>query len=381
MKCYVLPLNKMFHRVAGFQCCFDPASTSRDYGVRLLHAKMHPPPSRHHQLRISGFYRSHVPVPSPSLKCCNKLYPDREICTHISLRMASTPTASTLPNRVAYQYGLEGRRGSILKSQSRFLNQIPLEIRNSIYQLYIEGVGQSRFTDKPLQTDWKLFGLSIIPRLYDPPLLRIDGYGLLPLRQTCRQIYQELAHQVSFNVDTVRIGSYNFEHKEKDPLVHWRTAYSLLESHPGLRLSVTNVIVRMPAMRDEMMRHSQLSVGHVNSNILRQFDEKFAAVVPGLKQCLQKFAILQWLTIIITVEKRQAPDFDPLLGLHDILGKAGTRIKMCPPSAGLRSYDSWVSEWEDAFNICLKNREVEDMSLQAVLLAGAQITKVPKRRQ
>jgi hypothetical protein len=104
-----------------------------------------------------------------------------------------------------------------LQTGSKFLDKLPLEIRNSIYQICIEDAKQSHWWDRPPPGTVRNRGfcLSILPRLYDPPILQIEGYGSLPLRCTNRQIYEELARQVSFNVDRVRIGSCNFEYKEK----------------------------------------------------------------------------------------------------------------------------------------------------------------------
>lgn len=142
-------------------------------------------------------------------------------------------------------------------SSSAFLKVLPLEVRNVVYQMIIEDAKSSIWWERTSLVSKERFGLSIVPRLYDPPVFRIEGYGSLPFRAVNKQVYEELAREVSFNVDRVRLGSYNFEHKEKDPLMHWKAAFSLLENHPGLRKSVTTVFLKMPSIRDEMVRNSQ----------------------------------------------------------------------------------------------------------------------------
>lgn len=262
--------------------------------------------------------------------------------------------------------------GSTLYTGSSFLDKIPLEIRNYIYQICIEDSKQSHWWDRspPGTVRVRGFGLSILPRLYDPPMLQIEGYGAIPLRCTNRQVYEELARQVSFNVDRVRIGSYNFEHKEQDPYVHWRTAYTLLENHPGLPKSVKHVTIKMPSIRDERLRSSQLSFAHMDPNLLRKFEEGFAAIVPGLVHCLNGFQSLQRLSIKITVEKRNPPTFYPVLPLYAIC-EPDTEVEISPPQEGLRSYEPWITKWEHAWGNCLRNKEIEDKNIQTALLAGA----------
>jgi hypothetical protein len=163
---------------------------------------------------------------------------------------------TSIPSSPHLVFGVAPRQR---ESRSALLKVIPLEVRNVIYQLVIEDAKNSKRwerTSLSLSSNQR-FVLSIVPRLYDPPTFQIGGYGSLPLRQVNKQIYEELALQISFNVDRIRIGSYHFEYKESDPLIQWHTAFSLLENHRGLRKSVTYVFVKMPSIRDEMLRNSQ----------------------------------------------------------------------------------------------------------------------------
>jgi hypothetical protein len=123
-------------------------------------------------------------------------------------------------------------------------------------------------------------------------------------------------------------------------------------------------------MRDERLRTGKLSFGPTDYKSLRKFEEGFAAIVPGLVQCLSGLRSLQRLSILITVEKRNPPNFSSLLPLHEICGQ-DTHVEMSPPQEGLRTYDSWITIWEHAWSICLRNKEVEDKNLQAAILAGA----------
>jgi len=181
---------------------------------------------------------------------------------------------------------LAGRTRYMPPATSLFLHMLPIEIRNRIYQLCISIAMNS---EKWTRSSSTRFGISVVSLLYDPPSMRIEGCAPLPLLLVNRQIYRELVREISFNVDRLRIGGYLFEYKEKQPNIHWKAAFSLLDSQPGLTKSITSISIQMPSLRDEMRRCNRTSVSHMSPSAIRRFDDNFPTIIPGLMKCLGRF--------------------------------------------------------------------------------------------
>jgi hypothetical protein len=109
-------------------------------------------------------------------------------------------------------------------------------------------------------------------------------------------------------------------------------------------------------------------VRDVDTEIIRKFDKYFDMMIPRLVKCLAIFQSIKCISFAVTVEKIEPPNFDALLPLLEIC-EQNTVVEMSPPQAGLRSYDPWISKWEDAWSICLRKKQREDLNLQAALLA------------
>jgi hypothetical protein len=243
------------------------------------------------------------------------------------------------------------------KTSCTFLERLPGEIRNLIFELCILRALVSPKTPasqpKPGENG---FSMTVCPRWHGPVSIRMKGIGSIPLLFVCKQIYEELSGLIYSAVDKICIGGYILQHRAEDPSLRWKYAYSLLKKLPNLQNFTRDVKVRLPCMRDDLLRGHWTALGLKYPETSRIHSGKYDpwVVLPDLEAFLSTFTSLSILEIVVTVDKGEPPDFQRLLPLYDLCGK-GTSIEFSEPQMPSRFVDrsTWTSCWTIAWNECL----------------------------
>jgi hypothetical protein len=247
------------------------------------------------------------------------------------------------------------------KSQPSSLEALPGEIRNDIFELYIQGAlkptrGASWSTTRPA----KGILLSILPQWHGPARMRIDGIGPLALLFVNKQIYNELASLVYCRVENLRIGGYIMQHPNDDPTLRFQPLYPLL-LNPYICRFTRSIKLKLPSTRDDLHRRHCSLRGFSITGFKGQTNppklEAILSVVPGLVECLKSFDSLSNLEIVITTELTNPPDFEPLLPLYDLCGNRTNVVFDAPIEYfGINVYSTWLQwteRWDNAWKNCL----------------------------
>jgi len=237
---------------------------------------------------------------------------------------------------------------ALSKRSPSFLQTVPGEIRNQIFQYCIEDAVKSPKAKRSKElSGGRCFQVSVMPRWSGPGCLRMDGIGPLPLLFVNWQIHHELSTLIYGMVDEVSIGGYILQYDGEDPTTRWKCAYSLIQRHLNLQLYTRNLTISLPYLRGDVVRGHCRSLG-LKYPTERKVKSKAWAVIPELKEFLGTFKALEGLTIVIRVERREPPDFEELLPLYAIYGDRMTMvIREVHPSSetGFVWTDPWLDLW------------------------------------
>jgi hypothetical protein len=181
----------------------------------------------------------------------------------------------------------------------------------------------------------------------------MNGIGPLPLLFVNKKTYYELSSLVYAMISHVSIGGYIIQYRDEDPNVRWNVAHSLIQKRPNIAAFVKNVKVSLPYVRNDLFDRYWGSLGLQTPREVPTKCDPWA-MVSSLEQFLRKFRDLESLTIVITADKRDTPDFEKLLPLYDLCGeKTVVEMVMLSSQNGLPRILSWVPMWENAWIECL----------------------------
>lgn len=86
-----------------------------------------------------------------------------------------------------------------------------------------------------------------------------------------------------------------------------------------------------------------------------QVTSKPWAMLPGLVEFLGEFGALEKVKLVVTADGSEVPDFEPLLGVHNVCGH-GTAMEVVAPhsTASWATRESpWAARWMEAWAECL----------------------------
>lgn len=274
-----------------------------------------------------------------------------------------------------------------LTRKPRFLELLPGEIRNQIYDFYIQdalnsakakarrkreaqsrGIWRSGYYDPPPPKP-REFEVSVLPRWHGPSVLRLEGFPPLPLLFVNKLIYNELSGLIYSRVDKVTIGGLILQYRSEDPNVRWRSAYALLKKKPDVLKFAKNITIKLPSTHDDILNPPWIPIGGASQrrpSRPAQDDGTCFKVIPGLEEFLHNFESLTKLEIIIQVHPREPPDFTPLFRLFNITHRM--KVRFSGSSRELNSFPHWPTQWNQAWTASLKKKETSD--LEAALLVS-----------
>jgi hypothetical protein len=238
------------------------------------------------------------------------------------------------------------------KASSYSLDYLPGEIRNQIFDLcIIDAVKVSKVNE--IVREEEALTISVLPRWQGPGRFRMNGIGPLPLLFVNKKTHSELSSLVYSMISQVSIGGYIMQYRDEDPNIRWNVAHSLIQQRPNIPAYVKRVKVSLPYVRNDLFDGYWGSLGVTSP---REVPTKYDpwAIVPGLEQFLRTFRVLETLTIVITADKRTAPDFEKLLPLYDLCGgKTVVEMVMMSPHNSAPRISTWLPLWENAWIECL----------------------------
>ena len=230
------------------------------------------------------------------------------------------------------------------KASSYSLDHLPGEIRNQIFELCMnDAIRASKAND---------LTISVIPRWQGPGEFRMNGIGPLPLLFVNKKTYNELSSLVYATISEVSIGGYIIQYPDEDPNVRWNVAYSLIKQRPNILAYVKKVKVSLPYVRNDVLDGYWRSLGVPSPGDVPTKCDPWS-IVPGLKQFLRKFRAMEILHLVITANRRDPPDFEKLLPLHNYFGRTTVEMVTTTPHNRTLRISTWLPLWENAWTECL----------------------------
>ena len=247
------------------------------------------------------------------------------------------------------------------KPQSSGFETLPGEIRNQIFEYYIQtALRPTKPASRSTKSPSRCLELSILPRWHGPVRVCMHGIDPLPLMFVNKRTLHELASVVYSRVEVLRIGGYILQSPKDDPTLRWNLIHPLLRN-PYISRLMRSVKITLPTIRDDIHRkycdiRGFHNTGFRDENMSSDF-QPVLSVIPGLVECLENFLVLSSLEISITAESVRPPDFDPILPLYDLCGPRTTVVfvdHLKPLGWLYRNVRSpWSERWDIAWQSCL----------------------------
>ncbi len=237
-------------------------------------------------------------------------------------------------------------------TSSALLEKLPGEIRNLIFQFCISNSLRGK-TSRIKSKASNAFIIHVQPKWQGRSKMCLDGLGRLPLLFTNKQIYNELSTLIYSSACQVFIGGYILQHPDEDPSFRWSCAFLRLEEHPIIQKFTRSVKITLPHIRNDLFRGQWISM-HFKDPQREHWSNEWA-MIPELVAFLKKYECLETLEIVIVAVQAQTPNFEILLPLYDVCGKA-TKVEFQQPyPSGDNVFFSagWMRNWKSTWDECL----------------------------
>lgn len=253
---------------------------------------------------------------------------------------------------------------------------LPGEIRNQIYNLLlIPSIGTSKSPPSSIQIFTPPFPLAIskssklsitaVPHWGEYPIIRIKKIGLLQILLVNKQIHGEVSTLLYSHAEDLTVGGYILQFRDEDPTMRWKTMFQMLERRPGLLQSVKNLTIRMPSQREDLLKGHWRYLGFLRPPREKTVSPNLWAGIPDMVDFVQKFQSLEKIHIVATVEGRDPPSFEDLLGLFAAGQGLTSNVSMEFVVAVWDSRRSMaiLEKWNDAWKKLMAEKEVIDSRL------------------
>jgi len=239
------------------------------------------------------------------------------------------------------------------------IEDFPGEIRNVIYELCVDEAllsGKAKQKNKRSTRDPGGFGrqtniaeesqdkkpegelrfnVTALPRWEGPPVLRIEGLGPLPLMFVSKKINEQVSSLIYARIGTVSLGGYILQHRSEDARFRWNNACTLLRKQSGLLKFTRNITIKLPSTRadleDSGWRAMQMGLPY-RQEISEAKIKPWGGVIPGLVDFLLSFENLSTVRIIVEIENKDPPSWEPLFPLN-MVGKVMPEFDFVAPAS------------------------------------------------